>query len=119
MTSPRSSARRPRSRSRASATPSTFWPPPAAEAAPEPAHVTGRGLSAVRNCTGAITPMLARVPEEQNGGTVPAEAIPLAADVFPGDATEGTTTIGDSASGRAQAARHSWRVLATLSTLMG
>jgi len=66
-----------------------------------------------------MTPMLARRPEEQNGGTVPDEAIPLAADVFPGDATEGATTVGDSASGRAQAARHSWRVLAILSALMG
>src|SRR3954471_23912843 len=63
--------------------------------------------------------MLDRVPEEQNGGTVPAEAIPLAADIFPGDATEGATTVGDSASARAQAARHSWRVLAILSALMG
>ena len=44
--------------------------------------------------------MLDRVPEEQNGGTVPAEAIPLAADIFPGDATEGATTGGDSAPAR-------------------
>src|SRR3954453_13499024 len=66
-----------------------------------------------------MTPMLASLSEDQNGGTVPDEAIPLAADVFPGDATEGATTVGDSASGRAQAARHSWRVLAILSALMG
>src|SRR4051794_41429501 len=66
-----------------------------------------------------MTPMLASLSEDQNGGTVPDEAIPLAADVFPGDATEGATTVGDSASGRAQAARHSWRVVAILSALMG
>src|SRR3954465_2834077 len=66
-----------------------------------------------------MTPMLASLSEDQNGGTVPDEAIPLAADVFPGDATGGATTVGDSASGRAQAARHSWRVLAILSALMG
>src|SRR3954467_10071017 len=66
-----------------------------------------------------MTPMLASLSEDQNGGTVPAEAIPLAADVFPGDATEGATPVGDSAWGRAQAARHSWRVLAILSALMG
>src|SRR3954452_5133063 len=63
--------------------------------------------------------MLASLSEDQNGGTVPDEAIPLAADVFPGDATEGATTVGDSASGRAEAARHGWRVLAILSALMG
>src|SRR3954452_24210134 len=63
--------------------------------------------------------MLASLSEDQNGGTVPDEAIPRAADVFPGDAAEGATTVGDSASGRAQAARHSWRVLAILSALMG
>src|SRR3954464_5875488 len=63
--------------------------------------------------------MLATLSEHQNGGTVPDEAIPLAADIFPGDATEGATTVGDSASGRAQAARRSWRVLAILSALMG
>src|SRR3954451_20411946 len=66
-----------------------------------------------------MTPMLASLSEDQNGGTVPVEAIPLAADIFPGDATEGATTVGDSASGRAQAARRSWRVLAILSALMG
>src|SRR3954469_8516067 len=63
--------------------------------------------------------MLASLSEEQNGGTVPDEAIPLAADVFPGDATEGATTVSDSTSARAQAARHGWRVLAILSALMG
>src|SRR4051794_38991777 len=66
-----------------------------------------------------MTPMLASLSEDQNGGTVPDEAIPLAADVFPGDATEGATTVGASPTARAQAARHSWRVLAILSALMG
>ncbi len=63
--------------------------------------------------------MLASAPEDRNRGAGLAEPIPLAADTFPGDATEGTTTVGASPTARAQAARHSWRVLAILSALMG
>src|SRR3954454_8666878 len=41
------------------------------------------------------------------------------APLFPGDAGECTTAIGDSAAARTEAVRHSWRVLAILSALMG
>lgn len=47
------------------------------------------------------------------------DAPPFAADVFPGDATEGAATAGASGAVRAEAARHGWRVLAILSSLMG
>src|SRR4051812_9087258 len=41
------------------------------------------------------------------------------APLFPGDAAECTTAIGDSAAARTEAVRHGWRVLAILSALMG
>ena len=64
--------------------------------------------------------MLASAPEDREVRAVPADAAaPLAPDLFPGDAAEGATTIGASASARAKPARHGWRVLAVLSTLMG
>jgi MFS transporter, DHA1 family, multidrug resistance protein len=54
-----------------------------------------------------------------NPGTVALDALPLAVDVFPGDACECASTVGASAPVRAEAARHGWRVLAILSALMG
>src|SRR3954462_14020231 len=78
-----------------------------------------RWLCVLPDRTGSATPMLASAPENQGAGTAPADAAPLAADVFPGDALEGATTVSDSTSARAQAARHGWRVLAILSALMG
>ena len=44
---------------------------------------------------------------------------PLAQDVFPGDAAEGASIVGEVAKARQEATEHGWRVLATLSTLMG
>lgn len=46
-------------------------------------------------------------------------AAPLAADVFPGDAAEAAATVGTSGDARSEAGRHGWRVLGTLSALMG
>ncbi|GLK84708.1 multidrug effflux MFS transporter [Ancylobacter defluvii] len=46
-------------------------------------------------------------------------AAPLAADVFPGDAAEAAATVGTSGAARSEAGRHGWRVLGTLSALMG
>ena len=63
--------------------------------------------------------MLASTSEDQSAVTDPADASPLASDVFPGDAAEGATTAGASASARTESTRHGWRVLATLSALMG
>lgn len=49
----------------------------------------------------------------------PAASTPRAADVFPGDATEGATRAGRApAPARASATNHPWRVLMTLSALM-
>jgi MFS transporter, DHA1 family, multidrug resistance protein len=56
--------------------------------------------------------MPANAPEERGDGTIPADAAPLAPDVFPGDAAEGATA-------QTEAAHHGWRVLAILSALMG
>ncbi|MCB4769095.1 multidrug effflux MFS transporter [Ancylobacter sp. Lp-2] len=42
-----------------------------------------------------------------------------AADIFPGDATEAAAEVGSSPPARTEAARHGWRVLGTLSALMG
>lgn len=47
------------------------------------------------------------------------EAPPLARDVFPGDAAESAAVVGDVPPARQDAIEHGWRVLATLSTLMG
>jgi DHA1 family bicyclomycin/chloramphenicol resistance-like MFS transporter len=44
---------------------------------------------------------------------------PLVPDVFPGDAAESATIIGDVPAARKEAVNHGWRVLVTLSTLMG
>jgi hypothetical protein len=44
---------------------------------------------------------------------------PLVPDVFPGDAAESAAIIGDVPAARKEALHHGWRVLATLSTLMG
>jgi DHA1 family bicyclomycin/chloramphenicol resistance-like MFS transporter len=44
---------------------------------------------------------------------------PLAADIFPGDATECVEIVGARELARAEATRHGWRVLAILSALMG
>jgi hypothetical protein len=63
--------------------------------------------------------MPANAPEERGDGTIPADAAPLAPDVFPGDAVESATAFGASAPARTEAARHGWRVLAILSALMG
>jgi MFS transporter, DHA1 family, multidrug resistance protein len=63
--------------------------------------------------------MPANAPEERGDGTIPADAAPLAPDVFPGDAVESATAFGASAPVRTEAARHGWRVLAILSALMG
>jgi MFS transporter, DHA1 family, multidrug resistance protein len=41
------------------------------------------------------------------------------APVFPGDAADCATVVGDSAPARAEAVRHGWRVLGILSALMG
>lgn len=44
---------------------------------------------------------------------------PLAPDVFPGDAAESAALIGEVPAAREEAVHHGWRVLATLSALMG
>ena len=41
------------------------------------------------------------------------------APVFPGDAADCATVVGDSAPARAEAVPHGWRVLGILSALMG
>ena len=85
MTSPRSSARRPRLRLRPNATPSTFWPPPAAEAAAPLSPPTGRG-SALSATAQEAHDAHAR-QSIRSRGRPPDVSIPIA-PVFPGDATE-------------------------------
>jgi MFS transporter, DHA1 family, multidrug resistance protein len=61
--------------------------------------------------------MLSSAPQDREAGTDPVET-PRIADIFPGDATEGASIVGESARARAEAAEHGWRVLVTLSALM-
>ncbi|MCJ2131002.1 multidrug effflux MFS transporter [Methylobacterium sp. E-045] len=56
--------------------------------------------------------MLARAEADRASGTI-------TADVYPGDAAVGASTVGAKAPARIEAARHGWRVLAVLSALMG